>query len=47
MARVIVLEVETSIQARDLAFDWLGDASERFHVREHIFVRILSLLRKY
>lgn len=32
--------VETSIPARDLSFDWLGDARERFHVGDHILVRI-------
>ena len=35
--------METSILARDLSFDWLGDARERFHVGEHILVRILSV----
>lgn len=37
-----ILGVETSILARVLSFDWLGDARERFHVGEHILVRILS-----
>ena len=27
----------------DLSFDWLGDARERFHVGEHILVRILNV----
>ena len=35
-----IFGVETSIPARDLSFDWLGDARERFHVGDHILVRI-------
>ena len=35
--------METSILARDLSFDWMGDARDRFHVGEHILVRILSV----
>ena len=36
VVRVEIFGVETSIPARDLSFDWLGDANERFHVGEHI-----------
>ena len=43
VVRVEIFGVETSIPARDLSFDWLGDANERFHVGEHILVRILSV----
>lgn len=43
VVRAEVFGVETSILARDLSFDWLGDARERFHVGEHILVRILSI----
>ena len=43
MVRVEIFGVETSIPARDLSFDWLGDANERFHVGEHILVRILEI----
>lgn len=43
VVRVEVFGVETSIPARDLSFDWLGDANERFHVGEQILVRILDV----
>ena len=43
VVRAEIFGVETSIPARDLSFDWLGDARERFHVGEHILVRILSV----
>lgn len=35
--------METSILARDLSFDWMGDARERFQVGDHILVRILDV----
>ena len=41
--RAEIFGVETSILARDLSYYWLGDARERFHVGEHILVRILSV----
>lgn len=41
--RVEIFGVECSILARDLSWDWLGDATERFHVGEQILVRILSV----
>ena len=43
VVRAEIFGMETSILARDLSFDWLGDARERFHVGEHILVRILSV----
>ena len=43
VVRAEIFGVETSILARDLSFDWLGDARERFHVGKHILVRILSV----
>ena len=43
VVRVEIFGVETSIPARDLSFDWLGDANERFHVGDHILVRILDV----
>lgn len=41
--RVEIFGVECSILARDLSWDWLGDANERFHVGDQILVRILSV----
>lgn len=41
--RVEIFGVETSILARDLSWDWLGNANEMFHVGEQILVRILSI----
>ena len=43
VVRAEIFGVETSILARDLSFDWLGNARERFHMGEHILVRILSV----
>lgn len=43
--RVEVFGVECSILARDLTWDWLGDAHERFSVGDQILVRILSVKR--
>jgi len=43
VVRAEIFGVETSILARDLSFDWLGDARERFNVGETILVRILSI----
>lgn len=41
--RVEIFGVECSILARDLSWDWLGDATEHFHVGEHILVHVLSV----
>lgn len=43
--RVEVFGVECSIMARDLSWDWIGDAHERFSVGDLVLVRILSVRR--
>ncbi len=43
--RVEVFGVECSIMARDLAWEWIGDAHERFSVGDQVLVRILSVRR--
>lgn len=43
--RVEIFGVECSIMARDLSWDWLGDAHERFSVGDEILVRVLSVKR--
>lgn len=43
VARVEIFGVETSILARDLSWDWLGNANELFHVGEQTLVRILNV----
>ncbi len=43
VVRAEIFGVETSILARDLSFDWMGDARERFQVGNHILVRILNV----
>ena len=43
VVRVEIFGTECSILARDLSWDWLGDATERFHVGEQILVRVLSV----
>lgn len=43
--RVEVFGVECSIMARDLTWDWIGDAHERFSVGDVVLVRILSVHR--
>jgi ribosomal protein S1 len=45
VVRVEAFGVECSIMARDLSWDWLGDAHERFSVGDQILVRILSVKR--
>lgn len=40
VVRVEVFGVECSILARDLSWDWIGDARERFSVGDKILVRI-------
>lgn len=44
--RVEVFGVECTILAKDLSWDWVGDAHERFSVGDHILVRILSVNRE-
>lgn len=43
VVRVEIFGTECSILARDLSWDWLGDATECFHVGDQILVRILSV----
>ena len=43
--RVEVFGVECSIMARNLAWDWIGDAHERFSVGDSVLVRILHVRR--
>ena len=44
--RVEVFGVETSIMARDLAWDWIGDAHERFSVGDEVLVRVQKVRRE-
>lgn len=43
--RIEAFGVECSIMARDLSWDWIGDANERFSVGDEILVRILEVKR--
>lgn len=43
VVRVEIFGVESSILARDLSWDWMGNANETFHVGEQILVRILGV----
>jgi len=43
--RIEAFGVECSILARDLSWDWIGDAHDRFAVGDQILVRILSVNR--
>ena len=43
--RVEVFGVETSIVARDLSWEWLGNAREHFNVGDRILVRVLRINR--
>ena len=43
--RVEAFGVECTILARDLSWDWVGDAHERFSVGDHVLIRILSVNR--
>ena len=43
VVRVEIFGVETSILARDLSWDLLGNANEMFHVGDQILVRILDI----
>lgn len=44
--RVEVFGAECSILARDLSWDWIGDAHERFSIGDQILVRVLSVKRE-
>ena len=37
--------MECSIKARDLAWEWIGDAHERFSVGDQVLVHILNVRR--
>lgn len=41
--RVEIFGVECSIMARDLAWDWIGDAHDRFAVGDQILVRVTEV----
>ena len=41
--RVEIFGVECSIMARDLAWDWIGDAHDRFAVSDQILVRVTEV----
>lgn len=43
--RIEAFGVETSIMARDLAWEWIGDAHDRFSVGDQILVRVLEVKR--
>lgn len=43
--RVEVFGVETNILSRDLSWDWIGDANDRFSVGDHVLVRVLEVDR--
>lgn len=43
--RIEAFGVECSIMARDLSWDWIGDANDRFSVGDQILVRILEVNR--
>lgn len=43
--RVEVFGVECSMPAKDLAWDWIGDARERFSVGDEILVRVKEINR--
>ena len=44
--RIEAFGVECSIMARDLSWDWIGDANERFSVGDQILVRIQEVNRE-
>lgn len=41
--RTEIFGVEYSIPARDLSYDWMGDATESYHVGDQILVRITNV----
>ena len=44
--RIEVFGVETSIMARDLSWEWIGDARDHYAVGDQVLVRILSVHRE-
>ena len=43
--RIEAFGVECSIMARDLSWDWIGDARDRFSVGDQVLVRVLAVTR--
>lgn len=43
--RVEIFGVDCSISARDLSWDWLGDAHDRFSVGDEILVKVKEIIR--
>lgn len=41
--RIEAFGVECSVMARDLSWDWIGDARDRFSVGDQVLVRVLSV----
>jgi len=44
--RIEAFGVECSVMARDLSWDWIGDARDRFEVGDQVLVRVLSVNRE-
>ncbi len=44
--RIEAFGVECSVMARDLSWDWIGDARDRFSVGDQVLVRVLSVNRE-
>ena len=44
--RIEAFGVECSVMARDLSWDWIGDARDRFAVGDQVLVRVLSVNRE-
>ena len=44
--RVEVFGVETSILARDISWDWMGDVREFYHVGDRVLVRVNTISRE-
>ena len=44
--RVEIFGVECSIMARNLAWDWIGDAHDRFAVGDQILVRVTEVNKR-
>ena len=45
VVRVEIFGIDYPILARDLSWDWIGDARERFSVGDRVLVRILKVQR--
>ncbi len=44
--RIEAFGVECSVMARDLSWDWIGDARDRFSVGDQVLVRVLNVNRE-